>query len=108
LGEPEPRLLQRAADRAASHGVEVQTRLLKNLAARTSDLIVAEAVSWRADLIVIGTHGRHGVDRLMQGSTAEDVLRRSPMPVLLVRAASHGAQAVPARPALEPAEAGAP
>jgi len=101
------RILQRAADRAASHGVEVQTRLLKNLAARTSELIVAEAVAWRAELIVTGTHGRRGFDRLAQGSTAEDVLRRSPVPVLVVRAASPGAQAVPERPAVEPAEAGA-
>ena len=101
------RILQRAGDRAATHGVEVQTRLLKNLAARTSEVIIAEAIAWHADLIVIGTHGRHGVDRLIYGSEAQDVLRRSPVPVLLVRAASPGAQAVPARPALKAAEAGA-
>ena len=37
------------------------------------------------DLIVIGTHGRHGVARLFIGSTAETVLRESPIPVLIKR-----------------------
>lgn len=38
-----------------------------------------------ADLIVMGTHGRHGVSRLLLGSVAEAVLRIAPCPVLLVR-----------------------
>jgi hypothetical protein len=42
--------------------------------------------SWAADLIVIGTHGRRGVDRLMLGSVAEGVARLSPLPVMLVHA----------------------
>lgn len=50
-----------------------------------SDLVLAQAVSWGADLIVIGTHRRHGVDRFFMGSDAEQILRRAPVPVLLVR-----------------------
>jgi len=38
-----------------------------------------------ADLIVMGTHGRRGVSRLVLGSVAEDVVRRAPCPVLTVR-----------------------
>jgi nucleotide-binding universal stress UspA family protein len=38
-----------------------------------------------ADLIVMGTHGRHGVSRMLLGSVAEAVLRIAPCPVLLVR-----------------------
>lgn len=38
-----------------------------------------------ADLVVMGTHGRHGIGRLLLGSVAEAFLRCAPMPVLLVR-----------------------
>jgi len=51
-------------------------------------LRMAEEVG--ADLIVMGTHGRTGVGRLLMGSVAEGVLRRSPRPVLTVRAALPG------------------
>ena len=43
-----------------------------------------------ADLIVMGTHGRHGVSRFLFGSTAEAVVRTSPIPVLTVRARADG------------------
>ncbi|WP_343676813.1 universal stress protein [Paraburkholderia heleia] len=42
------------------------------------------AADWHADLIVMGTHGRRGVRRLMLGSVAERVLRLARRPVLLV------------------------
>ncbi len=49
--------------------------------------IIAEA-EWRgADCIVIGSHGRRGLGRLFLGSVAENVLRHSPIPVLVVRSA---------------------
>jgi universal stress protein A len=38
-----------------------------------------------ADLIVMGTHGRRGLSRMMMGSVAEDVVRNAPCPVLTVR-----------------------
>jgi len=38
-----------------------------------------------ADLIVVGTHGRKGLTRMLMGSTAESLLRRSPCPVLVVK-----------------------
>jgi hypothetical protein len=49
-------------------------------------MVTAEANKWPADLIVIGTHGRRGVGRLVLGSSAEHILRFAPVPVLLVRA----------------------
>jgi nucleotide-binding universal stress UspA family protein len=49
------------------------------------DAILQAARAVRADLIVIGTHGRRGVTRVLLGSVAEDVLRRAPCPVLAVR-----------------------
>jgi nucleotide-binding universal stress UspA family protein len=41
------------------------------------------------DLIVIGTHGRKGIDRMIFGSTAEQVIRNAPCPVLSVRIPKH-------------------
>jgi universal stress protein A len=49
------------------------------------DAILEAAREIEADLIVMGTHGRRGVTRLFLGSVAEDVMRRAPCPVLVVR-----------------------
>ncbi len=81
------RLLARAAKLAASRGVRAETELLENAASQVADVLVARARRWRADLIVMGTHGRRGVNRLVLGSDAELVVRNSPVPVLLVRSA---------------------
>lgn len=48
-----------------------------------------------ADLIVMGTHGRKGLGHLLMGSVAEEVLRHSPVPVLVVRSAKRAEDAVP-------------
>ncbi len=48
--------------------------------------IVKTAKEWRADIIVIGSHGRHGFQRALLGSVAEEVMRHAPCPVLVVRA----------------------
>jgi nucleotide-binding universal stress UspA family protein len=50
--------------------------------------IVDSARKWPADLIVIGTHGRSGLSRLVFGSTAEGVTRHAPCPVVVVPPAS--------------------
>ncbi len=55
--------------------------------------IVAAAREWQADLIVLGTHGRSGVGRLLMGSTAEGVLRHAPCPVLAVPARANAPRA---------------
>lgn len=47
--------------------------------------ILAEAERRSADLIVMGTHGRTGLSRMLMGSVAENVARKAPCPVLLVR-----------------------
>lgn len=53
-----------------------------------TDEIVRAAVEIGADLVVMGTHGRTGLSRLLMGSVAEQVLRRARCPVLLTRAAA--------------------
>jgi nucleotide-binding universal stress UspA family protein len=57
--------------------------------------ILAQAERVGADLIVIGTHGRSGFDRLLLGSTTERVLRSARVPVLTVPAAAPGAVQTP-------------
>ena len=52
---------------------------------RVADIIVQQARKLRADAIVIGTHGRRGISRMVMGSDAEEVVRTSPIPVVLVR-----------------------
>ena len=47
---------------------------------------MAQAKKLKADVIVIGTHGRRGISRLLMGSDAEGVVRLATVPVLLVRA----------------------
>lgn len=48
--------------------------------------IVKAAKEWPADLIVIGSHGRGGVQRALMGSVAEGVMRHAPCPVMVIRA----------------------
>jgi nucleotide-binding universal stress UspA family protein len=47
--------------------------------------IVRTAKEWPADVIVVGSHGREGVARMMLGSVAESVIHQAPCPVLVVR-----------------------
>ncbi len=47
--------------------------------------ITDAARDWQADLVVIGSHGREGVDRIVLGSVARGVARKAPCPVLIVR-----------------------
>lgn len=79
------RILEQAAARVASAGVAVDTFICDRAGEVVADLVIEQAKAWEADLIVIGTHGRRGVGRLLLGSTAEEVIRRSSVPVLLVR-----------------------
>ena len=81
------RILAAAAATAKKHGVKAETVLYEVLIGRVADRIVREAAKWRADVIVMGTHGRRGIGRLIMGSDAENVLRQSPVPILLVRGA---------------------
>ncbi|CAG2160228.1 universal stress protein [Cupriavidus numazuensis] len=81
------RALEEAASRLAAANVKHETRLVSE-APVPGDIgasINEAARQWGADLLVIGTHGRRGVRRLVLGSVAEALIRQSTMPVLLVR-----------------------
>jgi nucleotide-binding universal stress UspA family protein len=62
-------------------GLRVATRIVER---DPVSAIVDTAETWPADLIVMGTHGRSGFERLLLGSVAERVLRKAPCPVLTV------------------------
>ncbi len=81
-------LLQRTRSELEAKGVPVDTDLCESTGAHVSDIIVDHAVHWGADLIVLGTHGRRGIDRILMGSDAERVARMSPLPVLLIKPAN--------------------
>ena len=80
-------MLAKAEAVARDAGIKAETKLIEATppGARVASMIAAEAKAWPADLIVIGTHGRRGVDHLLMGSVAEGVVRISSVPVLLVR-----------------------
>lgn len=80
------RLLSQMQAIAREHGIEADGLLRETVGGRAADLIVEAARSWPADLIVMGTHGRRGVQRLLMGSDAGVVVHLAPVPVLLVRA----------------------
>lgn len=50
-----------------------------------TDAIIRQAHEWHADLIIMGSHGRTGIARIMMGSVAEAVFRSAAVPVLIVK-----------------------
>ena len=77
-------------------GLDVDWHLREGI---PSDQIGQTALEQRADLIVIGTHGRTGLDHIMLGSTAERVIKQAPCPTLTVRVAPvHGEKDVDVPP----------
>ena len=71
---------------ARSAGVQTDQVLIDRAGQRLGETVAAAASKWQADLIVVGTHGRHGVDRVLMGSGAEQIIRLAPVPVLVIRA----------------------
>lgn len=79
-------ILEQAKTRVAASGVKAEAFLFDSVLPRVSETVIEQAKAWNADLIVIGTHGRRGVGRVLLGSDAEQIMRMAPVPVLLVRA----------------------
>ncbi len=77
--------LKEAQELVRREGLDAETIMLSGVGGQAGDFIVEHAKTWAADLIVIGTHGRRGLRRLVLGSDAEYVVRMTPVPVLLVR-----------------------
>jgi len=80
------KIVAKAEAQARRSGIKPESVILESFGGRAADFIVQQAKKWGADIIVLGTHGRRGVKRLVMGSDAEQVVRTAPVPVLLVRA----------------------
>lgn len=78
-------VLRKAEATVSGQAIPVQGVLLETMGGRAADLILEQSRQWPADVIVMGTHGRRGLRRLVLGSDAELVLRSSVVPVLMVR-----------------------
>ncbi|SDJ90949.1 universal stress protein [Natronorubrum texcoconense] len=75
-------VLEGAIERAAERGRDLETEIATG---KPDHRLVEHAVDEGYDTIVVGSHGRDGVSRLLLGTVAESVVRRAPMPVVVVR-----------------------
>jgi nucleotide-binding universal stress UspA family protein len=89
------RILDQARTTVQAAGVEADTVQRDKFSGSVYEEVTAQAVHWPADLIVVGTHGRRGVGRLVMGSSAENILRYASVPVLLVRAPAADSKSEP-------------
>jgi len=79
------KVLKTAEEAAHKAGVAADSKMVEAIGGRVSKFVLSQVEEWPADLIVMGTHGLRGVERMVMGSDAETVVRKSPVPVLLVR-----------------------
>lgn len=74
--------LDRLADGLRTEGLEISTTVLEG---PPGEVVVQHARTTNTELLVVSFHGRGGLRRWIQGSTAERISRRSPCPVLIVK-----------------------
>jgi nucleotide-binding universal stress UspA family protein len=92
---PRDQVLERLRETVTAAGVPLEDVDLLAEAGSAAATIVDQAVTTHADLVVMGTHGLSGFDRLVLGSVTEKVLRRAPCPVLTVPPHTASAPGVP-------------
>ena len=85
LKEAGQSVLDQARQTVHAAGIPVETTLFDSLSGRLCDRVTEQVRTWGADVIVLGTHGRNGVRRMLLGSDAEQIVRAATVPVLLVR-----------------------
>jgi nucleotide-binding universal stress UspA family protein len=85
LRESGEKILEKGRQQVAAAGIAVESELLQAHGGQAGEAIVHDAEQCHADIIVLGTHGRRGLSRVVMGSDAEQVVRLAKIPVLLVR-----------------------
>jgi nucleotide-binding universal stress UspA family protein len=101
VGEiPPPRVLYEDQEKAAAAKLEDIARNKLGATKHQSYLYTGDVITsilaaqqkYQPDLVVIATHGRGGIARIVLGSVAEAIVRKATCPVLTVRASAHGQQ----------------
>lgn len=85
-------ILDKAQQIAKNKGVSAETKLIEILDTnkKISEKLIQTAETFQIDLLMLGTHGRRGFRRLILGSVAEETIRMSTIPILLVHAKEGG------------------
>ena len=91
MRETGEKILRDALAIVQAAGIDADTVLIDKFGERLGETVAAEAQGWKADLIVVGTHGRRRVGRMFLGSGAEQIIRLAPVPVLVIRTPEGGA-----------------
>jgi nucleotide-binding universal stress UspA family protein len=82
-------ILDNALELARAEGVPADTQLFDSFDDRLAEVVADSATRFNADLLVVGTHGRRGLGRVLMGSGAEQIIRLSPVPVLVLRSSQN-------------------
>ena len=89
LEERSEHAVNEVAERCEEAGLSVETAVARGAPSRA---ICEDADESGADLVVMGTHGRSGLDRVLLGSVAERTVRHAPVPVMAVRGEDSGGE----------------
>lgn len=87
--------LERAHNLFILTGLVGETALVNAGESDVASVLLRESQMWGAELMVLGTHARHGIERVLLGSTSESFLRMSTIPVLLIPHHTHNEDRVP-------------
>lgn len=79
------KVLEKSQAELEAAGVRYDSLIMESAGDKIADLLIEQAEAENCDLIVMGTHGFSGLMHLLMGSVAEGVVRKSDVPVLLVR-----------------------
>lgn len=79
------KMLAQMRRRVVDQGVVCDSVLVESGIGRIHEQVAEEARLAHADMIVLGSHGRRGVARMLMGSDAEQIVRHSKVPVLVVK-----------------------
>jgi nucleotide-binding universal stress UspA family protein len=81
-------VLEQAMAHLRKQGIDAESLIVdltNTVNSNIAGAILDEAKRWPADIIVMGSHGRRGIKRVVLGSVAEEIMRSSTLPVLLAR-----------------------